>query len=137
MAVFKQHQHQVVSRHNGAVHRDTDVVTEDGEPVATTTTFAVMLTRIVYIIIGVIVALLLLRFMLSLLGANRGNPFADFIYTSSQPFAAPFFGLFNYQAQYGIARFEFETLVAAIVYLLFGWLLTAIIEAFSTSTREV
>lgn len=80
-------------------------------------------TRVVTLIGGIIISLLGLRFILSLLGANRGNGFADFIYTTSRPFVSPFFGLFNYQPRFGVSRFEFETLIAILVY----GLLTALI----------
>ena len=72
--------------------------------------------RVVWFITGIVLTLLAFRFVLSLLGANRGNGFANFIYSGSYPFVSPFFGLFNYQAQYGVSRFEFETLVAMGVY---------------------
>jgi hypothetical protein len=72
--------------------------------------------RIIYIIGGFIVTILGLRFVFSLLGANRGNVIADFVYDTSRPLLEPFFGLFNYQPQFGAVRFEFETLIAIIVY---------------------
>ena len=72
--------------------------------------------RLVYLIGGIILALLALRFLLSLLGANRTIGFADFIYDASHPFVSPFFGLFNYEEQFGTSRFEYETLVAIVVY---------------------
>lgn len=72
--------------------------------------------QLIYLIGGIIIALLGLRFILALLGANAANPFAHFIYTASHPFVAPFFGLFNYREQFGVSRFEFETLVAMVVY---------------------
>ena len=75
-----------------------------------------MLARLVSLIGFIIFALLAFRFVLSLLGANRNNPFADFIYDVSYPLVAPFFGLFNYTPQFGTARFEFETLVAMLFY---------------------
>lgn len=77
--------------------------------------------RIVWYIAGLIITLLAFRFVLSLLGANRGNGFADFIYSVTYPFVAPFFGLFSYDVQYGVSRFEFETLVAMAVYALIAW----------------
>lgn len=83
--------------------------------------------RIIWLIIGTLMGLLALRFLLRLLGANPNNGFADFIYSISQPFAAPFFGLFNYTADLGQGRFEFETLVAILVYALLGWLLSKIV----------
>lgn len=72
--------------------------------------------RIVYLVGSVIISALALRFILSLLGANRENIIADFVYSFSQPFVAPFFGLFNYTPQIGVVRFEFETLVAIAFY---------------------
>ena len=72
--------------------------------------------RLVGFIAGALMILLAFRFILSLLGANRGNAFADFIYSLSYPFVAPFFGLFGYTMRYGVSRFEIETLVAMLVY---------------------
>lgn len=72
--------------------------------------------RVVSLLGFILFALLAFRFVLSLLGANRGNPFADFIYSVTYPFVAPFFGLFNYTPQFGTARFEYETLVAMLFY---------------------
>lgn len=83
--------------------------------------------RAVWLVAGIIMGLLALRFLLRLLGANANNGFADFIYTISHPFAAPFFGLFNYSADLGIGRFEFETLVAILVYSLIAWVLAKIV----------
>lgn len=74
--------------------------------------------QIVYLIGGILIGLLAIRFILSLLGANRENGFANLIYTLSHPFASPFFGLFNYKEQFGVSRFEIETLVAIAVYAL-------------------
>jgi hypothetical protein len=77
--------------------------------------------RVIYYIMGVLLTILAFRFVLSLLGANRGNVFADLIYSLSYPFVAPFFGLFGYTVQYGQSRFEIETLVAMVVYALLAY----------------
>jgi len=82
--------------------------------------------RVVWLITGVIMGLLALRFLLRLLGANAGSGFADFIYTVSYPFAAPFFGLFSYDVDLTTGRFEFETLIAILVYALLGWLIARV-----------
>lgn len=83
--------------------------------------------RIISFIGGIIVTILGLRFILSLLGANQGNAFASFIYTLSHPFVAPFFGLFNYQEQLGVGRFEFETLVAIVFWSFITWMIVRFI----------
>lgn len=77
--------------------------------------------RVVWFIAGVLLALLGLRFLLALLGANQANAFADFIFTTSHPFVAPFFSLFNYDLRYGVSHFESFTLVAMAVYALVAY----------------
>lgn len=84
--------------------------------------------RIVYFIAGIILAILAFRFILSMLGANRDNGFADFIYSFSYPFVAPFFGLFGYEVEYGVSRFEIETLVAMAVYALIAYAIAKMIR---------
>ncbi len=86
-----------------------------------------VIARIVYVIGGVIMTLLGVRFVLSLLGANRVNDFASFIYTTSHPFVAPFFGLFNYQEQFGVIRFEFETLIAMVFWGFVTWMIVRLL----------
>ena len=84
--------------------------------------------RIVNLAAAVIIGLLTLRFVLSMFGANTGNVIADFIYNASHPFVAPFFGLFNYTPQFGVVRFEFETLVAIIFYTIAAVFLTSLLS---------
>jgi hypothetical protein len=119
------------------VQRTTTVREGDAdEPVQTqavVTDGTTLAARIVSLIGGIIMAILAMRFVLSLLGANRGNVFADFIYTFSQPFAAPFFGLFNYQPQFGVVRFEFETLIAIGFW---GFITWVIIQVITIGTRD-
>jgi len=74
--------------------------------------------RIVYLVGGILLALLAIRFLLALLGANPASGFADFIYSVTHPFVVPFFGLFSYTERLGVGRFEYETLVAIVVYAL-------------------
>lgn len=84
--------------------------------------------RVIYYIMGLLLALLAFRFVLSLLGANRDNGFANLIYSLSYPFVAPFFGLFGYEVQYGVARFEIETLVAMAVYALIAYAIVKMVR---------
>lgn len=93
--------------------------------------------RIVWLIAGILEGLLAIRFILSLLGANRLNAFANFIYSITHPFVSPFFGLFNYQEQFGKVRFEFETLVAMIVYALIAWVIAKILTVNTRTTEDV
>lgn len=81
----------------------------------------VVAQRVVWYIVGFIIALLALRLVLQLLGANQGNAFVDLVYGMSGIFATPFFGMFNYTPSYGISYFEISTLVAILIYALVGW----------------
>jgi YggT family protein len=74
--------------------------------------------RVIWFVAGVIISLLALRFLFALLGANPTNAIANFIYTVSHPFVAPFFNLFNYNYINGSSRFEVYTLVAIVIYAL-------------------
>jgi len=80
-----------------------------------------MAARVIWYIAGVLLVLLAFRFVLALLGANPNNGFANFIYSVSHPFVAPFFGLFGYNLRYGVSRFETFTLVAMAVYAIIAW----------------
>lgn len=78
---------------------------------------AVVARRIVYYVGGVIIALIALRFVFLLLGANQGSAFVDFIYGLSGVFVAPFNGIFG-EPTFGVSYFETSSLVAIIIYAL-------------------
>lgn len=127
MAYEHRMRHPMFSRRREVV--DEPVAADTAEPVAYDDTYnhgANVLSRVIWLVAGVILLLLGFRFVLSLLGANPSNSFANFIYDTSHPFVAPFFGLFNYNnIQYGISRFEVYTLVAMGVYAAVAWILSA------------
>lgn len=80
--------------------------------------------RIVYVIVGIIEALLAFRFVFLLLGANSAAGFVDFIYRLTDPLVAPFYGIFPEVSTRGLsqqATFDPATLVAMAVYGLVGW----------------
>lgn len=84
-------------------------------------TGSVLAARVIWYIAGALLLLLAFRFVLALLGANPSNGFANFIYSTSHPFVAPFFGLFGYNLQYGVSKVETYTLVAMAVYTVAAW----------------
>jgi len=101
---------------------NTQQVTRDViEPNETVNRKQNLAARIVGYTTMVLITLLGVRFILALLGANPNNAFADFILTISRPFVAPFFSLFNYSLDNGVARFEVFTLVAIAIYGLVGY----------------
>jgi uncharacterized protein YggT (Ycf19 family) len=78
--------------------------------------------RVIWFIAGLLLVLLGFRFLLSLLGANTTNGLANFVYSASHPFVAPFFSLFRYNnVTYGVSHFEIYTLVAMLFYAVVAW----------------
>lgn len=81
-----------------------------------------LISRVVWYLAGLLLIVLGLRFVLTLLGANPSNGFANFIYSLSHPLVTPFFSLFNYRNYaYGTSHFELYTLIAILVYVLIAW----------------
>src|SRR6266508_6664453 len=89
---------------------------------------SVLAARAVYYILGVIEVLLTARFVLALLGANRSNDFAQFVFNLSYPLAQPFFGLFGYSPSYGASHIELYTLVGMAVYAIIAWGIVSLIR---------
>lgn len=89
-----------------------------------------MIRNVVYVVFAALETLLLIRFFLELFGANSSNSFANFIYSVSAPFVAPFRGLFNIHTELGtgLGRFSFETLVAVAVYVLLAALILMVLD---------
>lgn len=103
----------------------TEKKTEVYDPASTVEKGGNIVVRIIWFIASIVIGLLVLRFILLLFGANPGNAFADFVYDTSRPLAAPFFGLFNYDGTItGNSYFELASLVAIAVYTLIASLLT-------------
>ena len=76
-----------------------------------------MLRRIVTLIFGIIQALIVLRIVLLLLNAREGNDIVQFILNASQPFVAPFIGIFNVDALKSSGSILDIAAIAALV----GW----------------
>jgi hypothetical protein len=106
----------------GDEHREVDVDDVPGARLI----WADKLNQAVWLIIGIIVALIAMRVILRLLAANPAAGFTSFIYNATAPFLAPFFGVVGSPAANG-SVFEVPSLIAIVVYLLIGWLVTTII----------
>tara|TARA_R100000655_G_scaffold39288_1_gene74531 strand:- start:101 stop:493 length:393 start_codon:yes stop_codon:yes gene_type:complete len=96
----------------GDTNVQTETVRSDNKVSST-----VMAQRIIYYIGGLLIAILALRLLFQLLGANQGSAFVDVLYGISGVFVAPFFGIFG-EPTYGNSQFETSTFVAIIIYAL-------------------
>jgi hypothetical protein len=92
--------------------------------------------QVIFAFIGIIALLLLLRFTFLLLGANQVG-IVSFILVLTEIFIAPFRGIFPSPSS-GEAYFDTASLVAIVIYFVFGFILATIINLFSSRTdREV
>lgn len=83
-------------------------------------------SHVVWTIIGFIEALIAIRVVLKLIGANAGNGFVSFIYGFSDFFVKPFFGIVSDPTS-GDSILEINSLIAMLVYLVLGWVVIRIV----------
>jgi hypothetical protein len=105
-----------------AAHENsTTTVTSDRPP------YGLRAEQAVWLLAGVVDAILAIRFLFKLLGASTQASFVTFIYDLTQVFVAPFHGIFNTAAN-GHSVFEPESLVAIAIYSLIGWGLASLVR---------
>jgi uncharacterized protein YggT (Ycf19 family) len=114
------------------------VIVDDGDNVARPAAAdraAFTIGNLVYLLFGILEALLAFRLVFRLLGANPASSFVDFIYNATEPFVAPFYGIFGEptiaNGVTGVSVFDTSTMVAMLVYGLVAWILVRIIAALS------
>jgi len=96
---------------------------------------AYRLVQVIYLIFGIIEALIAIRVVLRLLGANPDAGFAQLIYGLTAPLAAPFAGLFG-NSQAGGSVLELHSIVALVVYALVARLLGKLVWLLFGETRS-
>lgn len=85
--------------------------------------------RVVSLLFAVLAVLIGLRIILLLFVANPGNSIVDFVYSITEPFVAPFRGMFQFdQVTAGQATLDVAAVVALIGWLLIYLLLMAILS---------
>jgi uncharacterized protein YggT (Ycf19 family) len=86
--------------------------------------------RVISLLFGILAVLLALRVILLLLVANQSNAIVDFIYNVTEPFVAPFRGIFQLDTVTpgGGSVLDFSALVALIGWLLIYLLIIAILR---------
>jgi hypothetical protein len=90
--------------------------------------------QVIWFVVGVVDALLIIRFLLKLLGASLASGFVRFMYDLTAVMVAPFHGIFNTVAS-GRSVLEPESVVAIAIYTLIGWGLAALIRLMTTRNR--
>ncbi len=87
---------------------------------------AVRFSQVIWLVIGVVVGLIGIRFVLKLIAANPSAGFSQFVYSVTDVFMAPFAGLTATPSAGGVVL-ELPAIVAMIVYALLGWLIVRLI----------
>lgn len=116
------------------------VVTTETTAVAPRRTGFWSAANIIYLLFGLLEALLAFRFVFRLLGANPAAGFVRFIYNITDPFISPFVGIFGTASNPGVSTvsvFEPATLIAMAVYALVAWLIVRLIAAAVGRPAEV
>jgi hypothetical protein len=105
---------------------ESEVQTTQKEPERERRIFTFKATQVVWLLLGILEALLALQFVLKLIGANPDSPFAVFIYGFTSLFLFPFAGLTATPSAGGMVL-EIPTVIAMVVYALIGWAIERII----------
>ena len=91
-------------------------------------------SQLVWLVFGVVIGLIAIRFVLLLLGANPDAGFTSFVYGVTNPLVAPFEGIFGApDLETGV--FDPASLVAIAVYALVGWVVGKVVDIALGETR--
>jgi len=116
----------LIEEHKMTDNRISEVQTTQKEPERERRILTFKVTQLVWLFLGILEALLALRFGLKLIGANPSSPFAVLIYRFTDLFLFPFAGLTGTPAAGGMVL-EISTVIAMVVYGLIGWAIERII----------
>ena len=123
-----------VQEGGGRAHREKIIVDKGAER----RLFTERLSRLVYLVTGVIDSLIGVRVLLKLIAANPDNTFAALIYRVTDWMLRPFASLIT-NPSIGNSVVEITSIIAMLVYALIGWLLVQFIwiVLFRSNTRTV
>lgn len=122
MEPIERREEVVITEQPGVVRREQVVYDASSEE----RQFLRQVTNMIWLVMGALEVLILLRIFLKLIAANPNNPFAAFVYNLSLIFVSPFLGLTASPAVGGMV-FEIPSVIALLVYGLLTWFVVAII----------
>jgi len=115
----------------GEVNREEVVYDTGRERQAT----LVRITQLVWLLGGLLIGLLGIRFILKLIAANPANPFAALVYQFTDVFLWPFAGL-TVTPGVGNVVLEIPTLIGILIYALITWAVVKIIWVLFAPNRS-
>lgn len=92
-------------------------------------------TEVIWLLLGILEAVIAFRVVFKLIEANAVNPFATFLFKVTDLFVAPFAGLTGTLSTSGMVL-EISSIIAMIVYLLIAWALEKIVYVFFYRTHR-
>lgn len=87
---------------------------------------AYTISQLVWLVFGVLEGLIVLRILMKLIAANPANPFAGLVYSITDVFLWPFFGLTGTPSAGGFVL-EIPSFVALVVYAFASWVLVKVV----------
>ncbi len=94
---------------------------------------AAFLSAITQFVFGLIEIMIVLRIMFKMLGASVAAPFVAWLYETTEPLLAPFYGIFPTPRVTGGFVLEIPALVALVVYALAGFLINTLVTTITRS----
>ena len=101
-------------------NRVSEVRTSQNEPEREQRIFSFKITQLIWLLLGILEALIALRIGLKLIGANPDSPIVALIYGFTYLFLFPFEGLVASPTS-GIMVLELSSMFAMLVYGLIAW----------------
>lgn len=95
-------------------------------PAAERRNSAYTIGQLIWLFFGLVIGLIGLRVLLLFIGANEASPFASFIYSVTDLFLWPFYGLTGTPAA-GSMVLDIPAIIAMFVYALLAWLLVKLV----------
>lgn len=92
-----------------------------------------MFDNLLNLFVGLVEAVLALRFVLRLFGANDGNAFVSWVYNMSDVLLQPFRGIFPAKVFENKYVLEFSTLFAMLMYAALALVVIGVVNMMTTS----
>ena len=107
-------------------NRVSEVRTSQKEPEREQRIFTFKTTQLIWLLFGILLALIALRIGLMLIGANPASPIVALIYTFTGLFLFPFTGLINSPTS-GNMVLELSSVFAMLIYGLVAWAIVKVV----------
>ena len=107
-------------------NRISEVQTTQKEPDRERRILTFKATQLVWLLLGILEALIALRVVFKLIAVNAANPFATLLYNVTGLYVAPFASLVGAPAAGGMVL-EISSVIAMVVYALIAWAVERII----------